>query len=228
ETADTLLPTWTRGIQAKAVGCFIIDAPMGLLGDTAWTLEQLVSVILQINCTFTPPFTIVIYSLYGMGELQRALADQASPQRGGVQEKLQLTNFIVVKKLALIQFGISSPVGSGPVNDSATDGGGFLVTDAGVKVNLSQKPLLELEFLLRVCHQGGWVVDLCCGSGSGLIAAMRLGYNVAGFDIKEAQVNATKARIQKFSEQEDIAYKAYTAKKGLPDSESEPDDVNDG
>ena len=97
ETADTLLPTWTRGIQAKAVGCFIIDAPMGLLGDTAWTLEQLVSVILQINCTFTPPFTIVIYSLYGMGELQRALADQASPQRGGVQEKLQLTNFIVVK-----------------------------------------------------------------------------------------------------------------------------------
>lgn len=85
------------------------------------------------------------------------------------------------------------------------------MTDAGVKVNLSQKPLLELEFLLRVCHQGGWVVDLCCGSGSGLIAAMRLGYNVAGFDIKEAQVNATKARIQKFSEQEVCPNVTHTA-----------------
>ncbi|DBA69482.1 TPA: hypothetical protein ACH3X2_012822 [Trebouxia sp. C0005] len=251
ETADTLLPTWTRGIQAKAVGCFIIDAPMGLLGDTAWTLEQLVSVILQIKCTFTPPFTIVIYSLYGMGELQRALADQASPQRGGVQDTLQegrlgpgsnmsthMAHEVVVAHHTSTHLNLAeasphpvryfSPVGFGPVNDSATDGGGFLVTDAGVKVNLSQKPLLELEFLLRVCHQGGWVVDLCCGSGSGLIAAMRLGYNVAGFDIKEAQVNATKARIQKFSEQEDIAYKAYTAKKGLPESEFEPDDVNDG
>ena len=40
---------------------------------------------------------------------------------------------------------------------------------------------------------------LSCGSGSGLIAGLRLGYNVAGFDIKEAQVNAAKARIQKFS-----------------------------
>ena len=69
-------------------------------------------------------------------------------------------------------------------------------------MNPSQKPLLELEFLLRVCHQGGWLVDLCCGSGSGLIAGLRLGYNVAGFDIKEAQVNAAKARIQKFSQQE--------------------------
>ena len=70
------------------------------------------------------------------------------------------------------------------------------------KVNPSQKSLLELEFLLRVCHQGGWLVDLCCGSGSGLIADLRLGYNVAGFDIKEAQVNAAKARIQKVSQQE--------------------------
>ncbi|KAL0030498.1 hypothetical protein WJX79_010792 [Trebouxia sp. C0005] len=180
ETADTLLPTWTRGIQAKAVGCFIIDAPMGLLGDTAWTLEQLVSVILQIKCTFTPPFTIVIYSLYGMGELQRALADQASPQRGGVQDTLQEGRL-------------------GPGSNMST----------------------------HMAHEGVLGDRRWC-KGSGLIAAMRLGYNVAGFDIKEAQVNATKARIQKFSEQEDIAYKAYTAKKGLPESEFEPDDVNDG
>lgn len=79
---------------------------------------------------------------------------------------------------------------------------GYLLTDDGEKVNPTQKPLLQLEFLLRVCHQGGWVVDLCCGSGSGLIAGLRLGYNVAGFDTKQEQVDATKARVKKFSVQE--------------------------
>ena len=69
-------------------------------------------------------------------------------------------------------------------------------------VNPTQKPLLELEILVRVCHQGGWLVDLCCGSGSGLIAGLRLGYDVAGFDIQELQVAATIARIKKLSAQE--------------------------
>ena len=57
---------------------------------------------------------------------------------------------------------------------------GFCLTDEGFIVNKFQKPLLQLEFLLRVCHQGGWVVDLCCGSGSGVIAALRLGFCAAG------------------------------------------------
>ena len=87
---------------------------------------------------------------------------------------------------------------------------GFLTTQDGHKVNPSQKPLLQLEFLLRVCHQGGWVVDLCCGSGSGLIAGLRLGYNVAGFDILKSQVNATKARIRKYAEQEICSSKQLT------------------
>ena len=147
------------------------------------------------------------------------------------------------------------PIGPGPLDDCATDGGcffflnscvnspvhklielmfvgseipytimaknryctsavlwcrGFLTRQDGHKVNPSQKPLLQLEFLLRVCHQGGWVVDLCCGSGSGLIAGLRLLYNVAGFDILESQVNATKARIRKFAEQEVCSSKQMT------------------
>ena len=76
------------------------------------------------------------------------------------------------------------------------------MTESGDVVNPTQKPLLELEFLLRVCHQGGGLVDLCRSSGSGLIAGLRLGYNVAGFDIREAQVAATTARIKKLSAQE--------------------------
>ena len=70
---------------------------MGLHGDTAWTLEELVSVIVLINRTFTPPYTIVIYSLYSMGELQRAFAGPASPQRGSTQEQLQFTKFVMQK-----------------------------------------------------------------------------------------------------------------------------------
>ena len=83
---------------------------------------------------------------------------------------------------------------------------GYLLTEDFNKVNPSQKPLLQLEFLLRVCHQGGWLVDLCCGSGSGLIAGLRLGYNVAGFDIREAQVKAARARIKSFADQEVRCY----------------------
>ena len=43
------------------------------------------------------------------------------------------------------------------------------------------------------------MVDLCCGSGSGLIAGLRMGYNVAGFDIKETQVKASRDRIKAFA-----------------------------
>ena len=51
----------------------------------------------------------------------------------------------------------------------------------GKELNTYQKGLLEVEFLIRVCHQGGMVVDLCCGSGSGCIAGLRMGHNVTGF-----------------------------------------------
>lgn len=84
-------------MQAKPVGCFLIDAPMGLQGDSAWTLEELVSLVMLINSTFTPPFTIVIYSLYSMGEVQRALNGPTSPLGGSNKEKLQLTQFLMVK-----------------------------------------------------------------------------------------------------------------------------------
>lgn len=84
-----------------------------------------------------------------------------------------------------------------------------MLTDEGAKVNRNQKPLLQLEFLLRVCHQGGWVVDLCCGSGSGLIAALRLGFSAAGFDLSQAQVQATKARIRRLASQKVLFLSFY-------------------
>ena len=67
---------------------------MGLQGDTPWSLEQLVALLMQIHDSFTPPFTIVIFSQYSLGEVQRALAAQGSP---GKKERLQLTVFLMIK-----------------------------------------------------------------------------------------------------------------------------------
>ncbi|KAL0018283.1 hypothetical protein WJX77_009248 [Trebouxia sp. C0004] len=42
---------------------------------------------------------------------------------------------------------------------------------------------------------------MCCGSGSSLIAALRIGYPVAGFDNNKTQVDAAKSRVAKFAQQ---------------------------
>ena len=72
---------------------------------------------------------------------------------------------------------------------------GVYKTDTG-------QPLMTLEFLIRLCHQGGRVVDLCCGSGSGMLAALRMGHNVTGVDNSEEQLSACKARIPEFERRE--------------------------
>ena len=70
-------------------------------------------------------------------------------------------------------------------------------------VNETQKPLMQLEYLLRTCMQGGnWVVDLCCGSGSGCVAGMRMGYNVLGIDRSENQISQARRRLEIFTENE--------------------------
>ncbi len=43
---------------------------------------------------------------------------------------------------------------------------------------------------------------MCCGSGSGLIAALRMGFPVAGFDSNQTQVDAAKRRVSLFAQQE--------------------------
>ena len=72
----------------------------------------------------------------------------------------------------------------------------------GKQLNPDQKGLLELEYLIRVCHQGGYVVDLCCGSGSGCIAGLRMGHSVAGFDLSEDQVAGAVQRLELFANME--------------------------
>ena len=86
----------------------------------------------------------------------------------------------------------SSQVGSYPQ--------GYFKAQNGVIVNPYQKPLLQLEFLIRTCMvpEADFVVDLCCGSGSGCVAAVRIGYNAYGIDRSTEQVHEAKRRLNMF------------------------------
>ena len=59
-------------------------------------LKKLFCLVRTIHNCFTPPYTIVIYSLYSMGEVQRALEAAEGKQSIG-KDKLQVTKFVMVK-----------------------------------------------------------------------------------------------------------------------------------
>ncbi|DBA94654.1 TPA: hypothetical protein ACH3X1_002223 [Trebouxia sp. C0004] len=59
--------------------------------------------------------------------------------------------------------------------------------------------------MVKTCHQNlplGKVVDLCSGSGSGMIAALRMGFSAIGIDKSTIQTAAAKERIETFIGQE--------------------------
>ena len=61
----------------------------------------------------------------------------------------------------------------------------------------TQKPLKLLDRLLRpVVEEGDWVVDLCCGSGTTLVAAQALGCRFAGLDLSPEALAVTLARLE--------------------------------
>lgn len=62
----------------------------------------------------------------------------------------------------------------------------------------TQKPLALMELLVGACcPPGGLVFDPCCGSGTTLEAALRLGRRAAGSDISPAAVRLTLKRLQR-------------------------------
>lgn len=61
----------------------------------------------------------------------------------------------------------------------------------------TQKPLALLELLVRACcPPGGAVLDPCCGSGTTLVAAARLGRMATGFDINPDAVALARGRLE--------------------------------
>lgn len=62
----------------------------------------------------------------------------------------------------------------------------------------TQKPLELLEMLVGAfCPAGGRVLDPCCGSGTTLVAAKRLGRSGVGFDVSEAAVETARGRVER-------------------------------
>jgi len=60
----------------------------------------------------------------------------------------------------------------------------------------TQKPVELLEkLILALCPPAGVVADFCCGSGTTLVAASRLGRQWVGCDVSPAAVKLAKARI---------------------------------
>ena len=61
----------------------------------------------------------------------------------------------------------------------------------------TQKPLALLELLIGACcPPDGLVVDPCCGSGTTLVAAQRLGRRAAGCDVNPDAVRIARARLE--------------------------------
>ena len=84
---------------------------------------------------------------------------------------------------------------------------GFFMTADNQVANPTQKPLLQLEYLIRTCMQPDThvVVDLCCGSGSGCVAALRMGYHAIGIDRSTKQVEEARRRLKTFTNNEVVA-----------------------
>lgn len=60
----------------------------------------------------------------------------------------------------------------------------------------TQKPLALLEMLIGACcAPAGVVLDPCCGSGTSLVAAKRLGRGHLGCDLSEQAIDITRRRL---------------------------------
>jgi len=60
----------------------------------------------------------------------------------------------------------------------------------------TQKPVALLEMLIKaLCPAGGAVADLCCGSGTALVAAENLGRRWTGCDINPRAVELARRRL---------------------------------
>jgi len=60
----------------------------------------------------------------------------------------------------------------------------------------TQKPLALLEMLVKACSpEGGTVLDPCCGSGTTLVAARKLGRAAIGWDTNPDAVEIARSRL---------------------------------
>ena len=75
----TIGPQWSHLIKGKRVGLVIIDPPLGVgkpsnrYNDEPWSMETTVKLLMFLKSRLVPPYTVVLYTLFSMAELQKAL-----------------------------------------------------------------------------------------------------------------------------------------------------------
>ena len=67
----------SKEVKPVKVGCFILDPPMmGNLGkadDRAWNLETVLRTLTVVCASFRAPFSIILFSVWGLQEMKGAL-----------------------------------------------------------------------------------------------------------------------------------------------------------
>lgn len=91
-------PAWIDQLQDRPVGCFILDPPMDPQQDMSnssqhWSLTDIMKTVNVIDQSFHNEYSIILYSLYSMIEVQAALKE--APIANG--SRLTVSRFIIVK-----------------------------------------------------------------------------------------------------------------------------------
>ena len=202
-------PKWLKNNNLICDLVFL-DPPFGVLDeawDNAWSVEFW-SLLFKNLYSYNPKVVIVVF-----------LAEQ---QVSDVQRAASLNGFAQSSMVHWLKTGhwVSKPGRrSHPVNPilllwhdvinykktgSYLQNGNFVATPkfplrkhCSEVVNVTEKPVILLRsFISQFCSDSSCVADLTCGSGSAAIAAASLGIDSCSFDIREEQVEATKARLQ--------------------------------
>ena len=105
-------------------------------------------------------------------------------------------------------FNFPSPTRSSKYGRYEVDG---LLTEGGVAVNATQKPIEEARLMVRALRPdgcGGAVLSLCNGTGTTMIAAALEGMDAVGVDDNKQQCTWARRRLRCFFQREGFLYGA--------------------
>ena len=98
-----------------------------------------------------------------------------------------------------------------------------LLSPLGCVVNPYQKPVaLGAWFVMHFSEKDDWVADLCCGTGSTLVAALLNGRHGCAVDKSKAQIESVTQRIMTLESDFSLADEAVESGEGVQGQEIQP------
>ncbi len=89
---------WTEATRDPKPGCFLVDPPMGLGKDQdsqAFSLSDIVQLLVKIFSGHEAPYTVVLYSLYSQQSVQTAIGENEVLK----DSRFSVSSFIMIKVL---------------------------------------------------------------------------------------------------------------------------------